>query len=230
MRTRTPGEVSADVFNAIQNALTEEKKPVSMRCMKIVFGSFLLAILSIGPVFFLFSDQIDAGLWVAAGFWWLCLVLGLALYYYPQPRLVVPGLWSPWILAKIVVLTSVLTCFELLICPSFVFIHTPLSWNIFEPLTTWFMATGGMRLCMFGCGFLFSSLTAFASFMMVSKTLKGSSWKGLFGVAALCLFAHLPIAFIQLWDEGLRPFVFYWILGSIIGILSIAMSIRQCKH
>ncbi|MGE4107353.1 MAG: hypothetical protein AB7F66_09080 [Bacteriovoracia bacterium] len=222
-----PKEVSERVLHAIQGALREEKIPASRRWLKILLLSTTLTIVFLIPLLIMTRNELNRDLVIASILWWLCFILGFFLYFYPQPRLAVAGFWSKWVFAKVLIAMTFLTCLEILVCPSFVFLHSDaLAWNAFAPLTDLFMQWGGMRVCMFGCGFLFAGLGATLTFSFITKIISKSASRDLLRAGALALLSHIPIMTLQILDMNLRAFVPFWILGSIFGILIGVITVR----
>lgn len=219
-----PG-VSRQVLSAIQGALEEEKIPTGQRILKaVVWGSACTLILAL-PLGFAFREQMSA-IWLGAtALWWLCLCVGFYLHFYPQPRLAVPGFWSPWVFAKLLIAMVGMTALEILLCPSFVFLESPLEWNPFERLTALFMDWGGMAFCMFACGVIFSSIGGLASFLLVSRTLRQSTGRDLLRATAVASMTQLPILGVQIFDGGLRPFAAYWMGGAVLGTFVMARGV-----
>ena len=212
-----PEEISQNIIRAIQGALREEKKPFSSRLLKIALSTIAFSLILWIPFLLSFKDQIGS-IWAAAlSIWTLALAVGFSLYYYPQPRLVLPGLWSRMILARLLLVSTVTTIIEILICPSFVFLESPLSWNPLVPLTDRLMAFGGMGLCMAFCGFFFSFLSALFGLGSAWKVVRGSHLKSIPAILGVLLFSQLPILFVQVLSEDLRSFAMDWIAGLLVG-------------
>ncbi len=214
-----PKEISQRLVGAIQGALEEEKQPKRRRLIKVAVATALSTTILTLPIALVFRDQMGWVWQLAMGIWALCFWAGFSLYYRPQPRLTVPGYWSPQIFAKILIGMTLLTGVQILLCPSFVFLDSPLGWAPFAPITEWFMAWGGMSACMFSCGLLFSSLGAWTTFLAVRKVLSRSSTGDLVRAAGLAFLTQIPVIAVQVVDENLRPFAVYWGIGSAIGLL-----------
>ncbi len=146
-------------LDAIKTALQEEKTPFIIRLAKIALCTFALSAVIWLPFLFHFKTQMNWIWMIAFALWTLCIAFGFSLYFYPQPRLVIAGLWTPMIFARLLIVAAILTMVEILICPSFVFLDSPVFWNPLESITESLMNRGGMELCMSFCGFLFSFLS-----------------------------------------------------------------------
>jgi hypothetical protein len=72
------------------------------------------------------------------------------------------------------------------------------------------MAIGGMKACMFSCGFIFSALGGVFTFATVRKVLSASSRIGLVRAIGLAYLTQVPLLLVQIADEGLRRFVGFW--------------------
>ncbi len=221
-----PKEVSENILNAISGALKEEKIPVRIRRIKTLAASLLCTGVLAAPLLLMFKENINTAWIIALGIWWLCLLAGFHLYYTPQPRLAVPGYWSPWVFARLLILMTFLTVGQILICPSFVFLESPLHFTPFESLTRLFMSLGGMRACMFFCGLIFTSIGGLLTFLTVSRVMKRSSGASLLNAVGVAYFTQLPVIGIQIWDEDLRPYVLFWILGGLIGAALMSLLVR----
>lgn len=212
-----PEEMSQNIIHAIQGALREEKKSFSSRLLKIALSTFAFSLILWIPFLLSFKDQISSIWTVALSIWTLALAVGFSLYYYPQPRLVLPGLWSRMILARLLLVSTVTTIIEILVCPSFVFLESPLSWNPLGPLTDRLMALGGMGLCMAFCGFFFSFLSALFGLGSAWKVVRGSHLKSIPVILGVLLLSQFPILFVQIFSEDLKAFALDWILGFVVG-------------
>lgn len=221
-----PQDVSRRVVKAIQGALAEEKRPRSERLVKVGLATVVSTLILTLPIAFLFREQLG-WVWKAAGAMWaLCFWVGFSLYFHPQPRLIVPGYWSPFIFAKILIGMTLLTGIQILLCPSFVFLGSSAGWNPFLNITEWFMAQGGMSACMFACGFIFSSLGGVITFMTVRKILFRSAPRDFIKAVGLAFLTQVPLVGVQIADEGLRPFAVFWGLGSGLGLFVMVSLIK----
>lgn len=223
---KPPEDISRRLVGAIQGALAEEKKPRSSRILKIGIATLLSTTLLTVPIALLFREQLGWVWQLAALAWALCFLVGFSLYFYPQPRLSVPGYWSPSIFARILIVMTLLTGVQIVLCPSFVFLDSPLGWAPFAPITERFMAWGGMSACMFSCGLIFSSLGAAVTSLAVRNVLSRSATKDLIRAAGLAFLTQAPVIGVQIFDENLRPFAIYWALGSGLGLLAIVFLVR----
>ncbi len=224
-----PPEISRKILKAITGALQEEKKPRAIRVAKVFVAATLCTAILLTPLFLLFREELSFAWKLAAFAWWVCLVGGFYLYYYPQPRLTVPGYFSPWVFSKILISMTMLTVIQTLICPSFVFLESPLPWSPFTGLTHLFMEWGGMKACMFFCGFLMSFGGGAITFLFVSKTLKRSSLRDVLKVISIAYLSQIPLLIIQLWDDSLREFVSFWITGGLLGLGLACLGIRAMR-
>lgn len=223
---KPPEDVSRRLVGAIQGALAEEKKPRSSRILKTGIATLLSTALLTVPIALLFREQLGWVWQLAAVAWALCFLVGFSLYFHPQPRITVPGYWSPLIFARILIVMTLLTGLQILLCPSFVFLDSSTGWAPFAPITEMFMAWGGMKACMFSCGLMFSSLGALVTFISVRKVLSRSIARDLIRAAGLAFLTQAPVIAVQLFDERLRPFALYWALGSGLGLLAIVFFVR----
>lgn len=215
-----PEAVNQKVLQAIQGALREEKEPGFRRFVRVIFWTLTCLALFGGLAFISFRSQLNWAWAVAGGFFGLCLLIGFALHFYPQPRLVISGVWSPFILARLLIVASLSTVIQVLICPSFVFLESPLDWNPFEHLTHILMNHGGMELCMLFCGFVFTGISGFLGLGSVARVIKGARLRnGVIGLF-LVLMAQAPVLWIQIASEDLRPFASFWALGLVLGGLA----------
>lgn len=221
-----PPEISAKLVEAIQGALREEKAPRLTRWLKIASGSVICTALMALPILFMLKEQATLVWKCALVIWGSCFALAFWLYFRPQPRLVVPGYWSPFIFAKILLAMTALTGAQILLCPSFVFLDTPVRWNPFLPVTEWLMAIGGMSVCMASCGFLFSGIGGIVAFGLIRQTLRRSHWEDILKASGVAYFTQIPIVLIQIFDPALRAFATSWMLGGIVGTISIAAGVR----
>ncbi len=217
MTSIPPKHISDSVLNSISKALAEEKKPRMYRWKKVAAWTISVAALSLIP--FLAVADTENKLWpiLSCVFWVSMLAVGFTLYFRPQPRLAVPGYWSAWVYAKVIVGSTLGTIITFLVCPSFAFVPTKLSWNPFEHLTMSLMHMGGMRLCMLFCGFLFSVLISVFAFSTTARVLARTRVQKLILLAGLVVAAQLPILAFQVFAEALRPTALYWLVGGIVG-------------
>lgn len=223
---KPPEEISRQILGAIQGALEEERRPLGLRIAKILLATVVSTLILVIPIALVFRDQMGWVWKAAAAVWAICFLTGFSLYFHPQPRLSVPGYWSPWIFAKILIGMTLLTGLQILLCPSFVFLESPLGISPFLPITEWFMSWGGMTACMFSCGFLFSSLGGMFTFLTVKKVLSRTAYRDLLRAVGVAYFTQLPLIGIQVVDEGLRPFAVHWAMGSVIGLVAVGVLVR----
>lgn len=222
---KPPHEISQNLVSAIEGALKEEREPKAKRFIKIGISTVVATTLLTLPLALLFREQLGWAWQMAAVVWLFCFMVGFSLYFYPQPRLTVPGYWSPVIFARILIGMTSLTGIQILLCPSFVFLDSSLGWTPFAPITERFMVWGGMKACMFSCGLIFSGLGAIVTFISVRKVLSRSASKDLIRAAGLAFLTQAPVIGVQVVDESLRPFAGYWGVGSALGLLGGAFLI-----
>ena len=222
-KNTVPETLNQSVINAIHGALKEEKVPASRRFLKVVLCTILTTALLGVPFFLIFKTQLSWIFEIALGIWILCLGFGFSLYFYPQPRLVVPGVWSPMIFARLLIASTLATLVQILLCPSFVFLESPIDWNPLEPVTQRLMSMGGMGFCMFFCGFVFSVLSGVVGLSSTWKVLSGSSAKSLALAAGILLLSQFPVLFVQIASSELRAFAPFWMLGLFLGLAVAAV-------
>ncbi len=226
MNMEIPNQLSDKTLNAITKAIAEEKVPLSKRLLKIIAYTVALSGMLFIFAFLAFNRKLSASWAVAFCGWFVILFGGFFLYFKPQPRLVISGDFSPWIVAKILISMTVATVLEIAICPSFVVADLDLAWNPFKSVSEAFMSWGGMAGCMFLCGLIFVGLGSSIAFLFVAKNLSGSSRKNFIGAMGIALLTQLPILGIQLFDASLRMFIVHWICGGLIGMIFMGLLIR----
>ena len=226
-RLDPPRDVSEGVLRAIQGALAEERRPRSYRIVAVAASTVASTLLLTFPIAWLFRDQMDWAWKLAALVWALCFAVGFSLYFHPQPRLSVPGYWSPGIFARILIVMTLMTGVQIVLCPSFVFLESPISWSPLTQLTDWFMSWGGMKGCMFSCGLLFSGIGGLLTFLSVRKVLSRSSSGDLLRAGGLAYLTQLPLVGVQVAEPGLQSFVPFWALGSVLGVLAMAVLAKR---
>jgi hypothetical protein len=156
----------------------------------------------------------------ACFFIWFALVAGFALYFIPQPRLSVRGYWSLWVYAKLLILMTITTVLQLILCPHFALVHfsNENPFRFFESVTAEYMRWGGMSGCMFLCGLTFSSLGALVAFSFMGRHFSFSRPQRLLAAVGIGLLAQLPIMVLQLSSPAGQPYFLFWLLGSAIGL------------
>lgn len=226
-----PEELGKSVLHAITGALREEKEPFGRRLVKIFCSTLLCAAILGVPFFLSFKEQLNWIWTLALGAWMVCLGIGFSLYFHPQPRLVVSGFWSPMIFARLLLVSTMATLVQILVCPSFVFLNSPIEWNPLTPATEYLMRAGGMNLCMLFCGFFFSAVAGISGLGSVWRVLHGSGFRRLPAISAILLFAQLPVVLVQVISPDLRPFLFFWLLGLVSGsMVAVALGwIIRCR-
>lgn len=215
---------STNVKDSILLALQEEKESGLTRTIKIAKFLSAVSIPVVGLLWFSFRGELNL-FWLVALVVWLGIAIFAAVSYWkPQPRIEVPGFWTSWMYAKLLTLFLLISAIQLLICPHLAMIEPSpyFSVTIFETLQTAFMTWGGMAACMFFCGLSFSALATLAALLLMRRATKGSRSPVLFKIAGLAILAQLPIVILQISDPHLRSYFLLWLLGSFIGVLSIA--------
>ncbi len=220
---QVPKELNQRVLSAISNALREEKESIWKRLLKIFTATLVCTVILAVPFILSFREQLNSVWAIALGVWILCIGAGFTLYFYPQPRLVVPGFWSPMIFARLLLVSTVATIAQILVCPSFVFLHTPLEWNPLVSVTDFLMRTGGMNLCMLFCGFFFSAISGVFGLGSVWKVLSGTLVRKVPAIIGILLISQLPVLMVQITTPELSPFASYWVLGLILGCSAMAL-------
>ncbi|MBS1960458.1 MAG: hypothetical protein JST80_13355 [Bdellovibrionales bacterium] len=220
--------VQDQVLRAIQGALREEKEPRSKRILKILTSTIALSTLVGFPFWISFRGEMN-WIWnITAGFWVLYFLLGFAFYFKPQPRLMVSGLFGPFVIARMFLVSTVATIAEILICPSFVFLSSSYEWNPLSPLTERLMDVGGMSLCMGFCGFLFAFIASAIGLVSIRKAVKAVDQKSALILFSILAASQFPVFFVQVASEDLRPFVGYWVFGVINGF-ALAVGLKRLR-
>ena len=212
---------SYDVQQAILKALDEEQKPKGFRYLKTFLAASIVTFVIMGLLHWTWGEIFThVRLGIALSLWTL-LATGFALYFWPQPRLIVRGYWSRFAFAKLLIGMTIITSLQLVICPEFASMtfqsQTP--FPIFSRITDFYMSFGGMTVCMFLCGLTFSGAGALLAFSAVRKALSFSRWSAVFAAMGLAILGQLPVIGLQLWDEAARRYLPFWFLGSFIAIL-----------
>lgn len=214
-----PKELSDSILKAITGALMEEKVPKRKRYFKVLFATLFTSLVMGLTLFFTFGATLN---WIVAGafiFWAFCLLVGFTLYFHPQPRLIVPGLFSPLVFARLILVSTLALAAQILICPSFVYLESPLPWNPLEGITRALMDQGGMLLCMSFCGFFFSFVSGLVGVGSIHKVLKGRLIYRLPKIAAVLFVTQIPLIWVQAMTPSLVEFLPPFIGGSVLGIL-----------
>ena len=133
----------------------------------------------------------------------------------------VSGFFSPFVVAKLFLISTVATIAQILICPSFVFLTSSFGWNPLLPLTHTLMSIGGMRLCMGFCGFLFSSVSAGVGLRSIHRVAKAPNAKSSVTLLFILLATQIPVLFVQVFSEDLRPFAGNWVFGILLGFITV---------
>jgi len=221
-----PNEVSLKVLGAIQRALREEKQPPAKRIAKALVSALAcLALLGI-PFFFSFREQLNTA-WIAVfSLWSIYFLVGFLLLFRPQPRLVLRGVWSPFVVARLLLVSTASTILQIILCPSFVFLSSPLEWNPLTSVTDALMKTGGMNLCMLFCGFIFSILSGGLGLLSVATTVSARNARSIFRVLPILFISQVPILLVQILSPDLREYSLLWLLGLLLGFFTIAGALR----
>ena len=210
-------ELHNKVLNAIRSALREEKEPPIKRILKVLGATSLLSALVAVPFLFSFRDQMTWVWGLTLSFWVLYFLIGFSLLFKPQPRLMITGVWSPFVVGRLFLVSTITTIVQIIICPSFVFLSSPLDWNPLLPLTNFLMKTGGMSLCMGFCGILFSVIAAGLGIRSVHKVAKAPDLKSSVVIFSILFASQIPVILVQICSEDLRSFAPFWIIGTLIG-------------
>ncbi len=220
-RTNDITKSSDDVQQAILRALDEEQRPKGFRYLKTFLAASIVTFVVMALLHWTWGEiftHIRLGIALSL---WILLATGFALYFWPQPRLMVRGYWSQFAFAKLLIGMTIITSLQLVICPEFASMtfqsQTP--FPIFSRITDFYMSFGGMTICMFLCGLTFSGAGALLAFCVVRKALVFSRWSAVFAAAGLAVLGQLPVIGLQLWDESARRYLPFWFLGSLIAIL-----------
>ena len=142
----------------------------------------------------------------------------------PQPRLMVAGLFSPFVIARLFLVSTAATIAQIIICPSFVFLSSPLGWNPLSGLTDTLMSMGGMSLCMGFCGFLFSVVAASLGIRSVHKVARAPDFQTSLVIFSILLVSQVPVILVQVFSEELRSFSPSWIAGMLLGFFTVLVS------
>jgi len=221
-----PEDLSRMIKDSIAQALREEKIPKSLLLIKTIGMATVISLILMIPLFLMFRESLRFYWLISCFLWWGFMIVGFSLYYQPQPRLEVPGYFSPLIFSKILISMTTLSIVQILICPDLAFLSSPIWWSPFRPLTNWFMAWGGMTMCMFSCGFIFSSTGAIICFSVVRKTIRRGHYTDFLKLSALAFATQLPLFLNQLFEPGLQPFAMFWLVGCLVGVCIMVVGVR----
>lgn len=224
-----PKGLSDKVLHAIQGALREEKEPKWKRFLKITIATAICSGILGAPFLLAFNTQLTISWIVALVFWIVCFLVGFSLYFHPQPRLVVPGYWSPLVLSRLLVVSTMAVLAQILLCPSFVFLKSPLPWNPLEPVTVWLMQQRGMPACMSFCGFFFAFVSGIAGIGSVYKVVPERILRSVLVLGGVLLVCQIPLIWVQWVSENLRAFLPYFLTGSIAGCLGAFLTVFTAK-
>ena len=123
--------------------------------------------------------------------------------------------------ARIFLISTLLTIFQIIICPSFVFLESPIPWNPLLPLTEELMLAGGMKLCMGFCGLLFTVIAGGTGLYSVREINTRPGPRNFGIVLAILVVTQLPVLYLQWASPDLNPFAVYWMMGMMTGFLII---------
>lgn len=216
------------LIETIEAALEEEKQSAWKRWMKVFGVATTITGLVFSIFYFLWPRSVATSLFIMISFFWVVLVTGFSLYFYPQPRLEVRSYFSYWGWAKILIAMSIITMLEVLLCPELASLSglpNPLS-SISDKVTHIFMDAGGMKLCMFLCGVIFSGAGTLVSLIFVRKSIRGINFKEVFKILGIVLLGQTPVLALQAFNAGSQIYLLYWLTGSIIAVLSITLLLR----
>ncbi len=90
-------ETVSVIKKSILQALQEERESPGKRCKKIGLSILSFGLPIAGLLWIFFKGQFNA-FWFVASIVWLSIGVAAAFSYWkPQPRLIVPGFWTPWL-------------------------------------------------------------------------------------------------------------------------------------
>lgn len=217
--------MDADIHNrvlkAVQGALREEKVPQSKRTFKVLIVATVAFALFGVPFVLLFGAQMTWVWKLAFGLWAIYFGVSFYLWFKPQPRLAIPGVFSPFVIAKLFLISTAVTIFQILVCPSYVFLDSALDWNPLIPLTGFLMRVGGMNLCMLFCGFLFSAIASAVALGSIHRSAKVRDFKSNGLMIGILSLSQIPVLLVQFFTDDLRPFVGFWIGGISFGVFVV---------
>jgi hypothetical protein len=214
-----PSHISQRIQGAILKALHEEKQPLALVFAKSAAKAVILSALIVALLYCVWSESFSSHWIGACALMSVSLMIGFALYDYPQPRLAVRGYWTLWVFAKLLIGLTVIMALQLILCPHFALVHVPQDspFAFFEVLTHQYMAVGGMKFCMFMCGLTFSAMGGAFAFSFISKHFSFGRFRQLAFAVGIGLISQLPIALLQIMSPSNRPYVLFWLVGSCLG-------------
>lgn len=217
--TAVPKEISDRILKSVGRALQEEKVPKTHRYLKVILASLVTFLLLSTPFFLVINAGFQNAWTLAFIMWGILIVAGFSLYFQPQPRLLVRGVWMPFVFARLILVSVICVMMQILICPSMVFLESPLQFNPLEPLTTWLMDQGGMSFCMSFCGFFFAFVSGLLGVGSIYKVLNSKISIQFFILIGLLTLTQFPLVWVQYQSEGLREFLPMFLSGSLAGSL-----------
>ncbi len=217
-----------DIRKAILSSLKEEQTPKT----RIVFrGLFWGSILSLALILCLRSMSRDVfatndlALCISI---WTTMAVGLTLVFWPQPRIQPRGYWGALAYGRLLVGMVIVTILQLIVCPEFASMafHSSGPFSFVGQLTHFYMSFGGMKGCMFLCGLTFTGLGAFMIFRILDRAFLQTPAKKLPGILGLSLLGQSPVIVLQALDPQGRMTFVYWIAGSLLALIIIALMMR----
>lgn len=218
----------AEIKSAILAALDEEKHSRFSVLARALFFSTTISLGLFGLLSVLYDPDHKRSWIVAAVTIGSVLAAGLWAYFLPQPRIQVPGFWSRWVAARILILMTVLNAVQLVICPHFALVHLDLGGplSFISKLPEFYMNLGGPTVCMFLCGVTFSGMTAILSFSAIQKTLMRSHAILILKAIGIAALSEIPILVIQFTHSRDFQATGFWLAGSVLGISIAALILR----
>ncbi|MBN8555451.1 MAG: hypothetical protein J0L93_08405 [Deltaproteobacteria bacterium] len=219
------------LMSAIRGALEEEKVPQ----WKWKLKSFVIASLLAGCILtflhWIWPDAVTHQILTATSCVWLLLLIALSLYFKPQPRLEVRGFWSTWTWGRLLMGMTLISLLQIAVCPDLAALSNLPNYlsSLTEPMTQTFMNWGGMSLCMFFCGLIFSGLAAGLVFLTVREAIAYAPKKYFLGIFAVMLLGQSPVILLQTMDAHARLHLPYWLMGSLTALLTILFLFRQMR-
>ena len=210
---------------SILTALDEEKRPKYLRLSKTLIFSSVLTIFFAFGFFSFWPVEFNSVILGTSFFLMLVFIAGFLLYFLPQPRIQVPGLWMTWMWGRLLISMGIISTFQFILCPDLagmIGIESILPWM--SSITHVFMSIGGMKACMFACGILFSGVASGIVLTTMRKVVFRSKWSQLLTAAGFVFLGQLPIIFCQATKSP--DYLAYWILGSSLSILFVSLMIR----
>jgi hypothetical protein len=214
-----PEHISQKIQGAILKALHEERQPLLWVFAKSFVKAVLLSTLITALLYCVWAESFSSHWIGACVLMSVSLMIGFGLYDYPQPRLPVRGHWTLWVFAKLLIGLTVIMALQLILCPHFALVHIPEGsrFAFLETLTHEYMSLGGMKFCMFMCGFTFSAMGGAFAFSFISKHFSFGRLPQLSLAVGIGLISQTPIALLQILSPSNRPYVLFWLLGSMLG-------------